>query len=299
MEAVVLNGQASRTAVAAARYRAEHQDLDCAFLFRDPLARLIVGDAERRAEFLSEDARRRMRLFIASRSRFAEDALADAVPTGTLQAIILGAGLDTFAYRNPHPNLRVFEVDHPDTQQWKRHRLAAADIDIPTSVTYVPLDFEHERLSEALTAADFDPHQRAFVIWLGVTVYLTRQAITDTVHHLGGLAPGTQVVFDYATTIPESAGQTSAGQTSAGHTSARETRVMAEERQERQRRLAAIGERWISFFSPEEMSALLRDNGLHVEEDLPAAQLPHRYLGRRPPTSTTGPHIVRARVVGR
>jgi methyltransferase (TIGR00027 family) len=105
-----------------------------------------------------------MRLFVASRSRFAEDALADAIQAGTSQAIILGAGLDTFAYRNPHPDLRVFEVDHPDTQQWKRHRLAAAGIDIPASVTYVPLDFEHQALSEALTATDFDPHQPAFVI---------------------------------------------------------------------------------------------------------------------------------------
>jgi methyltransferase (TIGR00027 family) len=252
METVVLNGQASRTAVAAARYRAEHQ-VDGGLLFQDPLARLVVGDSEPRTEFLSEDARRRMRLFVASRSRFAEDALADAIQTGTSQAIILGAGLDTFAYRNPHPDLRVFEVDHPDTQQWKRHRLAAAGIDIPASVTYVPLDFEHQALSEALTATDFDPHQPAFVIWLGVTVYLTHQAISNTIHYLGGLAPDTQVVFDYATAMPEPA---------------EHTRAMVEERQ---RRLAAIGERWISFFTPEEMSALLRDNGLHVEEDLPAA----------------------------
>ena len=76
-----------------------------------------------------------MRLFIASRSRFAEDALADAIQTGTSQAIILGAGLDTLAYRNPHPGMSVFEVDHPDTQPWKRRRLAAAGIDIPASDT--------------------------------------------------------------------------------------------------------------------------------------------------------------------
>jgi len=280
MEAVVRSGQASRTAVAAARYRAEHQDLDGAFLFHDPLARVIVGDVEERAEFLSEDARRRMRLFIASRSRFAEDALADAVGSGTQQAIILGAGLDTFAYRNPHPDLRVFEVDHPDTQRWKRHRITAAGINIPRSVTYIPIDFQRQSLRAALTAADFDSHQPAFVIWLGVTVYLPRHTIIQTIHHLGGLAPGTQVVCDYATATLQSA----------------EAREMHDERR---RRLAAIGEPWISFFTPEEVSALLRDNGLRVEEDLTGAQLIHCYLGRPAPTSTTGPHIVRACVLGR
>jgi len=280
MEAVVLSGQASRTAVAAARYRAEHQEVDGGFLFRDPLARRVVGDVERQPEFLTEDARRRMRLFIASRSRFAEDALGDAVHSGTLQAMILGAGLDTFAYRNPHPDLRVVEVDHPDTQRWKQHRLNAAGIDIPASVTYVPIDFSHESLDKALADADFDSHAPVFVIWLGVTVYLTHEAITDTIHHLGGLASGTQVVFDYATAIPESTDEASA---MAG---------------ERRRRLAAIGEPWISFFTPEEVSVLLRDNGFHIEEDVPASHLPYRYLGRRPPSPPTGPRVVRASVLG-
>ncbi|MBB5912400.1 methyltransferase (TIGR00027 family) [Nocardia transvalensis] len=270
-------GQPSRTALGAARYRAEHQELDGGRIFRDPLARTILGDDLPPGDHLFADGHERMRGFIATRARFAEDALAEAVREGTGQAVILGAGLDTFAYRNPYPALRVFEVDHPDTQAWKRERLSSAGIAIPESVTYVPVDFERQPLDGALTAADFDATRPAFVIWLGVTVYLTRTAIEETLGHLGRLVPGSRVIIDYGVPRPESSPR---------------TRATIEERE---RRLAAIGERWISFFTPDEMARLLRGTGFEVEEDLPAVDLALRYLGREP-AAAAGPHLVRARV---
>ena len=112
---------------------------------------------------------------MAVRSRYAEDELARAVSAGVRQCVVLGAGLDTFACRNPHAavGLRVFEVDHPATQAWKRLRLAAAGIEIPPDATFVALNFEQQSLAEELSMAGFDLRAPVFFTWLGVTPYLT------------------------------------------------------------------------------------------------------------------------------
>jgi hypothetical protein len=114
----------------------------------------------------------RLRASIALRSRYAEDALGEAVARGVRQYVLLGAGLDTFAYRNPYAGegLRVFEVDHPATQQWKRDRLRQVGIPLPDSPTFVAIDFERETIDAALARAGFDRRQPAFLSWLGVTV---------------------------------------------------------------------------------------------------------------------------------
>ena len=163
----------SRTALAVAAYRAAHQTADGAGIFADPLARIMLGpDADAvMARFEAADpARRRMRLFVAARSRFAEDRLALAVARGVRQAVVLGAGLDTFALRNPHreQGLRVIEIDHPATQAWKRKRLAQAGIGVPAEVTFAPVDLEREDLAAALVAAGFEMERPAFFHWLGV-----------------------------------------------------------------------------------------------------------------------------------
>jgi len=123
-------GQPSRTALSAAAHRATHQVVEGGRIFADPLALRILGpDAEAIvAQMAAQPQRRGMRLFIAARTRFAEDALAEAAARGVRQLVVLGAGLDTFAYRNPFEaaGLKVFEVDHAATQAWKRHRLADA-----------------------------------------------------------------------------------------------------------------------------------------------------------------------------
>jgi len=112
--------------------------------------------------------------------------------------VILGAGLDSFGYRSDLAGrVRVFEVDHPATQRWKRQVLAAARIPVPAGLTFVPVDFESDALAERLAQGGFDPSRPALVSWLGVTMYLTRAAIGQTLAVIGRLAPGTEVVADY------------------------------------------------------------------------------------------------------
>ncbi|MGW4241969.1 class I SAM-dependent methyltransferase [Nocardia sp. NPDC004722] len=276
------HGEPSRTALGAARYRAEHQELDGASIFRDPLAVAVLTPAGVSGDRLIQDepASRRMRLFIAARSRYTEDALAEAYRAGVRQAVFLGAGLDTFAYRNPHSGLRVFEIDHPDTQAWKRRVLAETGIAVPPSVTYLGVDFEHDTLEQALAAADFDATRPAFVIWLGVTVYLTRPAIAATLRTLGGLAPGSELVFDYG--IPYTP------RTPEQHAAT----------EARKQRLAAIGESWVSFFTPDEIAAELAAAGLAVVEDLGPAETLARYLGTTADPDRPGPHLLHAAVPG-
>src|SRR4029077_12503452 len=140
----------SKTAFRVALRRAAHQILDDPKVFADPLALSIVGASaeELRSNPNSQSGiARGMRAFMAVRSRYAEDGLAAAFRDGTRQYVVLGAGLDTFAYRNPYPGLRVFEVDFPSTQAWKRGRLEAEKIPIPESMTFAPIDFESQTLA--------------------------------------------------------------------------------------------------------------------------------------------------------
>jgi methyltransferase (TIGR00027 family) len=189
--------QPSHTALRAAAHRAAHQICEDGRTFKDPLALPILG-AEPQAVLsspLEAPAVRSMRLFIAARSRFAEERLAAAVARGVRQYVVLGAGLDTFAQRNPFDGLRVFEVDHPATQAWKRERLAQAGLPPSASLAYAPVDFERETLAAGLAAAGFRAEAPALFAWLGVVVYLTRAAIFDT---LAFIADGAnEVVFDY------------------------------------------------------------------------------------------------------
>ena len=152
--------QPSRTAMRVAMRRAAHQLFDVPPVLNDPLALAIVGEeaaAQLRAEPGAHGGRiaSTIRAFMAVRSRLAEDELARAVSRGVSQYVILGAGLDTFAYRNPHPAsaLRVFEVDFAATQAWKRRKLAAAAIPLPASLSFVAVDFESESLAERLASA--------------------------------------------------------------------------------------------------------------------------------------------------
>jgi methyltransferase (TIGR00027 family) len=167
----------SRTALATAYARAYHQIADQPAIFDDHLAVPLLGVTADELTELSTRAGdqigavisdRGRRLFFATRARVAEDAVAAAVAAGTRQVVILGAGLDTFAYRNQNPDLRVFEIDHPATQAWKRDRLAAVGIDIPATLTLVPVDFETQDLAGELESAAFTRNEPAIFVWLGV-----------------------------------------------------------------------------------------------------------------------------------
>jgi methyltransferase (TIGR00027 family) len=185
-------GQPSRTAFAAAAHRAAHQILENGRIFADPLALRILGqDAETVAREANEHtSRRKMRFFIAARTRFAEDALAAALESGVRQIVVLGAGLDTYAYRAALPDgVRIFEVDHPATQLWKRQRLSDAGIGVPPSLTFAPVDFERQTLAAGLADAGFDMAQQTFFTWLGVVPYLTEGAVSSTLSFIAS-CPG-------------------------------------------------------------------------------------------------------------
>jgi len=138
-----------------------------------------------------------LRAFLVARSRYAEDLLARAVEGGVSQYVLLGAGLDTFAHRNPWEELRVFEVDHPATQMWKRELLAASELEPPANLRYAPVDFERQGLAEGLRASGFDAAAPAFFAWLGVVPYLTRIAFRERLGFVRAGAAGSGVVFDY------------------------------------------------------------------------------------------------------
>ncbi len=273
-------GQPSRTALAAATHRAAHQVLEEGRIFHDPLAVRILGqDAETIAtEAVEHPSRRRMRIFIAVRTRFAEDALAAAVERGVRQLVVLGAGLDTYAYRSPYGDrLRIFEVDHPATQSWKRGRLAEAGIPLAAWLTFAPVDFERESLAEGLAAAGFDPEQPTFFTWLGVVPYLSEEATWSTLRFIAGLPKGAHVVFDYSDP-PESLSP--------------EVRAAHDRRAER---VAALGEAWVNYFEAATLHPRLYALGFKEIEDLGPPQIAARYFPNRAGSlPDKGGHVLRA-----
>jgi methyltransferase (TIGR00027 family) len=193
------SGKASRTAFGVAIRRAAHQLVDLPPVLDYPIALRLVGTGYRgKIGRASHRVGRDLRAFLAARSRYAEDQLAAFVARGGRQYVVLGAGLDSFAYRNPFAGLRVFEVDLPATQQWKRALLGEAEIALPEGLRFVPLDFEDTTLDEGLAEAGFDSGAPAFFGWLGVVPYLTLAAFRATLGVIARLPAGSGVSFDYA-----------------------------------------------------------------------------------------------------
>jgi methyltransferase (TIGR00027 family) len=266
----MIEARPSRTALRVALRRAAHQLLDNPKVLDDPIALRIVGskaEAKLRTEHGNEFGRfgLGLRAFVAARSRFAEDALARSIARGAAQYVILGAGLDTFAYRNPYDEsaLRVFEVDFPATQEWKRRQLHEAKIAIPSSVTFAPVDFEHQTLAEGLRIAGFDSTKPAFFSWLGVTMYLTEDAAMSTFAFIASTPPGGGVAFDYA--IPRA---------SLSWLGRLALDVMM-------RRVAAAGEPFRTHFDPASLAECLRGMGFRSIEDLGADDINARYFKNR------------------
>ncbi|MGA2376106.1 MAG: class I SAM-dependent methyltransferase [Candidatus Sulfotelmatobacter sp.] len=260
-------GKFSRTARRVAIRRAAHQLLDHPRVLDDPLALRIIGSEA--AEELRTNPKehhafsRAFRAFMAARSRYAEDELACAVARGVRQYVVLGAGLDTFAYRNPHAGLRVFEVDHPATQAWKREHLEAAGIAIPAALTFVPVDFERQTLAGGLRQAGFDLSAAAFFSWLGVTPYLTRDACMITLSFVATMPAGSGVVFDFAV----DPALLNAGQRQAlGALS---------------QRVARYGEPFRLFFDPGKLQDELKGMGFRRTEFLQGKELNARYFKDR------------------
>jgi len=262
----MIDSRPSFTAEHVALRRALHQVLDVPPVFDDPLAIPLAGlDPADLPIDDDETARvsRQRRAFLAARSRYAEDELARAVGAGATQYVVLGAGLDTFAYRNPYERLRVFEVDHPATQAWKRERLDAARIAIPASMTFAAIDFEREALATALSRAGFDAARPAFFSWLGVVAYLRLPAITETLRFVASCAPQTTIVFDYS--IPP--------ERLTPRQRARFDLIAA--------RAVAVGEPWRTFFEPAPLEAMLRELGFRRVQDTDADGLNGCYFSGR------------------
>jgi methyltransferase (TIGR00027 family) len=275
------HGQASRTAIGAAGHRAAHQVLERGRVFVDPLALAILGQDAKAALARARDEPESapLRLFIAMRSRFAEDAARSAIGRGIRQIVILGAGLDTFGYRlETTEKLRVFELDHPATQAEKRRRLAEAGVAAPRHLVYVAHDFNRGGIAGPVEAGGFDRNDHAFVLWLGVTPYLTEDAVYATLGDLARLPGGVEVVFDYANpphTISDPAARNAMAK-------------LAE-------RVASFGEPLRCFFDSIELQNRARALGFVEIEDLDRAALVGRYLPDVParPWASPGGHVVR------
>ena len=200
---------------------------------------------------------------MVGRSRYVEDNLAFAVANGVQQYVILGAGLDTFAYRNPYPSLKVFEVDFPSTQEFKRTMLAAAKISEPEPLTFVPLDFEHQTLANGLAQAGFDTTRPAFFSWLGVVMYLTLPAFRSTIDLIAALPAGSGIAFDYSVAAEELSPRMQAARKSLSQ------------------RVAAAGEPFTLFFRTEQMENELRSAGFDRIEQADTMELNQRYFAGR------------------
>ena len=275
------DGQPSQTARAAAAYRAIHQKLEGGAIFKDPFASSILDPetAARLDEIAANDPLGRLRLLIAACSRFSEDTMANCIASGTRQVVVLGAGLDTFALRNPYADLgvRVFEVDYPATQEWKRDRIRAAGLAEPPSLAFAPVNFERESLAEGLTRAGFKLDQPAFFQWLGVVTYLTKDAVLSTLKFISEV-PQAAVVFEYGEPLENLSAERRAT-----------LMAMAE-------LTAAWGEPFLCFFDPVELRRLLQDQGFSVIEDLGISEIAERFFGvqGRDIVPGPGPHFVRA-----
>lgn len=268
--------RASRTANLAACVRAYHCRWHASPIFADTCAFDMISDFWRaiaRYRLLSWitvhtvfRAFRPIHTEIVLRSRYAEDRLMDAVGTGVAQYVILGAGLDTFSMRQDarSEGLRIFELDHPATQELKRERVLKVYGRIPANLVFVPIDFETDHLDEALAEAGFDPLAPSFFSWLGTTYYLSKDAIRETLGRVAGVvAPGSRIVLDYKLDrdlVPE------------------ESLPFADKLD---RFVARRGEPMLSTFTPEELRDLMSGFGFVELENLPAGEQKRRYLSER------------------
>lgn len=279
--------QVSVTALISAYIRSYHAEHDKAKVFDDFLARQLLTEEEYLSIgqnlsaginfFAPEQAascpdqttalaavmRAVSTPILISRARYTEDNLESAVRKGVQQYIILGAGFDTFAFRRPElvKQLHIFEVDHPHTQIAKRRRIAELQWAIPPQLDFIAADFSKDNLASALKVSPYDDHKLSFFSWLGVTYYLSREAILATLHSISKISPkGSSIIFDYLDSdafIPEKA-------------SARVTRMQDAAR--------FSGEPMLTGFHPPALAADLESAGFYLYEDLNPLNIEQRYF---------------------
>ena len=260
----------TRTGEVTAIMRAIHQtDDDEPKILSDSIAPRLVdttgGDDEWLAPILGHPFAKQWRAGFLIRNRYAEDCLAECVDRGAEQYAIIGAGLDTFAFRQPPwaRSLRIYEIDHPATQRRKRERLAAARIGVPSNVEFVPTDFEGNSLGDAVRAGDFDLDAKTFCSWLGVTQYLTPDAIRATLEFVLSLPPSSEIVFSFILPLEALSGLEAEALMMAAH------------------KAAEVGEPWLSTVRPDDLEAKLREMGFSDIMRLTPEEAHERYLKNR------------------
>jgi methyltransferase (TIGR00027 family) len=258
----------SRTAIAVAVYRAVHQTADAPPVFTDPLAEVIIGPKARATVAEKREERGPfamvLRTVLAVRARVAEETLAEAVAAGVRQYVVLGAGLDTFGLRNTNPSLNVFEVDHPNTQAWKKKRIAEENLSIPPTQHFVPVDFTRDDLATSLHRSGLRDDIPTFFSWLGVVMYLTPDDIRATLKTAAAAAGSTGgIVFDFIA-------------------KPRRSQLMVRLiLWWRSRRVARLGEPFRTTPEPAEVEKWLHEAGFANVTILTPHQLTERYLGGR------------------
>jgi len=267
--------QASRTALGVAALRAVHQVVDGLPKILDDTAVIPLLGSTIVDRVLSDRARldapgaRALRSHVVLRSRYAEDRLAEAVQRGLRQFLVLGAGFDTFAYRQPAwaHDLRIFEVDQPASQQAKRARLEASGLAIPSNLTFVAADFEHRTLHDILVDGGVDINQPTFISWLGVTVYLTEPAIDAVFRFVASLPASSEIVFTFYSRDPGG------------------LRPLEE-------RVAELGEPFKTWFEPAELDTKLRSFGFSEVTFLQPEEAAARYFPEPRPDHLPPPHRI-------
>lgn len=293
-------GQPSFTAIGSAMMRAGHVLFDgTPKILQDDLALGLSGfeneaalaralgelhhnEEQRSTPEFAQFLFRSLRAIMAVRNRYAEDELRSARQRSVTQYVLLGAGLDSFAYsRQDWPEgLHVFEIDYPSSQQWKRTRLRELQVGLPTNLTFVPIDFEHQTLREALAVGGYRMEAPAFFSWLGVTQYLTPAVTLGTLQEIASFAPGSEIVFEYTVPVEQLEG--------AERQYVRWCQTLAAER----------GEPWLGFFDPIQLVTHLRGLGFTEVTELSPAEINARYFMNRSDGLQTpqAHHLMKARV---
>ncbi len=257
------------TAVRVALWRAMHVQIDSPpHVIDDEIGLQLAApeDGWRRRPDMDPQGTKLFRASIVARARFVEDLVVEQAARRVRQYVILGAGLDTFAQRRPEiaSGLKVFEVDQPGPQAWKRQRLIELGFGIPDWLRLVPVDFEAgDSWLERLKAVGFDASQPAVVASTGVSLYLTKEAIAATLRRIATLAPGSTLAMTFILPREFSDPEELPGRDAA------------------ERGARASGTPFISFFSPAEMLDLALQAGIREVQHVPAATLAERYFGGR------------------
>jgi len=269
---IMTGRDASLTALVTAYIRAAHQLFDAQpLILDDPVAVSLLGaDAETQIRHSSARHQtpeaRVLRAHVVLRSRFTEDRLAAAVLRGVTQYIILGAGFDTFAFRQPPwaKKLNIIEIDHPGTQAMKRSKLAAGGFAMPENLVFADVDFEKESLHDGLCRHRISMAEPTFFSWLGVTMYIQEEAIEAVLKTVAAFPASSEIVLTYIQPP---------------------TSLSDAERKSYSRlvqSVASAGEPFVSYFEPDALEAKLRSLCFSKMEFLSPADAQARYFQQRP-----------------